>query len=55
MSRNEGSSLQQAIGASAEAETMDTDAAAAIWKEIEASERYVTEFHTHQSSHYINI
>ncbi|KAL2626524.1 hypothetical protein AAZV13_07G115100 [Glycine max] len=36
---NEGSSLQQAIGASAEAETMDTDAAAAIWKEIEASER----------------
>ena len=55
MRRNEGSSLQQAIGAAAEAETMDTDAAAAIWKEIEASERYVTEFHTHQSSHYINI
>ncbi|KAL5161787.1 Protein APEM9 [Glycine soja] len=41
MSRNEGSSLQQAIGASAEAETMDTDAAAAIWKEIEASESYL--------------
>ncbi|KAH1241817.1 Protein APEM9 [Glycine max] len=38
---NEGSSLQQAIGAAAEAETMDTDAAAAIWKEIEASESYL--------------